>query len=124
MSYVALATERYDDVVAFYGEGLGFPVVDKWDRPNARGMRFDLGGMRLEIIDNQREQRPLTLGAPADRVHVVVEVDDIEKARDNIEIDAPLPQGTSWGARLFRVHDPDGVPITFLQWIEKAGGNS
>ncbi len=124
MSYVALATERYDDVVEFYGGRLGFPVVDKWDRPNARGMRFDLGGMRLEIIDNQREQRPLTLGAPADRVHLVVEVDDIEKARDSIEIDAPLPKGTSWGARLFRVFDPDCVPITFLQWIETDGGNS
>jgi len=124
MSYVALATERYDDVVAFYGEGLGFPVVDKWDRPNARGMRFDLGGMRLEIIDNQREQRPLTLGAPADRVHLVVEVDDIEMARDSIMIDAPLLKSTSWGARLFRVFDPDCVPITYLQWIEKSEGNS
>ncbi len=124
MSYVALATERYDDVAEFYGGLLGFPVVDRWDRPNARGLRFDLGGMRLEIIDNQREQRPLALGAPVDRVHLVVEVDDIEEARDSIDIDAPLPQGTSWGARLFRVHDPDGVPITFLQWIKTAGGNS
>ncbi|MHA1165990.1 MAG: VOC family protein [Alphaproteobacteria bacterium] len=124
MSYVALVTDRYDKVVGFYGGLLGFPVVDKWDRPNARGLRFDLGGMRLEIIDNQREQRPLDLGAPADRVHLVVEVDDIEEARDGIEIDAPLPQGTSWGARLFQVHDPDGVPITFLQWIETDGGSS
>ncbi len=124
MSYVALATERYDDVVEFYGGLLGLPVVDKWDRPNARGMRFDLGGMRLEIIDNQREQRPLTLGAPADRVHLVVEVDDIEEARDRIDIHAPLPKSTSWGARLFRVFDPDNVPVTFLQWMETDGGSA
>ena len=124
MSYVALITERYDDAVEFYGGLLDFPVVDKWDRPNARGMRFDLGGMRLEIIDNQREKSPLDLGAPADRFHLVVEVDDIEEARDSIKIDAPLPQDTSWGARLFRVHDPDGVPITFLQWIKTDGDSS
>jgi catechol 2,3-dioxygenase-like lactoylglutathione lyase family enzyme len=124
VSYVALATERYDEVVEFYGRHLGFPVVDRWDRPNARGLRFDLGGMRLEILDNQRERRPLALGEPADRFHVVVEVDDIEEARDSIDIEAPLPQSTSWGARLFQVRDPDGVPITFLQWIETAGGNS
>ena len=123
MSYVALATERYDDVVEFYGGLLGFPVVDQWDRPNARGQRFDLGGMRLEIIDNQREQHPLPLGIPIDRIHLVVEVDDIEEARDSIDIEAPPPQGMSWGARLFRLHDPDGVPITFLQWIDKVGGN-
>ncbi len=117
MSYVALATDRYDEVVTFYGEGLGFPVVDEWDRPNARGLRFDLGGMRLEIFDNQRERHPLNLGAPADRVHLVVEVEDVDKAREGIGIEAPSPQGTSWGARLFQVRDPDGVPVTFLQWV-------
>jgi catechol 2,3-dioxygenase-like lactoylglutathione lyase family enzyme len=124
VSYVALATDRYDEVVEYYGGLLGFPVVDKWDRPNARGLRFDLGGMRLEILDNQRERRPLDLGAPVDRVHLVVEVDDIEKARDGIGIKTPPPQGTSWGALLFQLRDPDGVPITFLQWIETDGGSS
>ncbi len=124
MSYAALATDRYDEVVEYYGGLLGFPVVDKWDRPNARGLRFDLGGMRLEILDNQRERHPLDLGAPVDRVHLVVEVDDIEKARDGIGIKAPPPQGTSWGARLFRVFDPDNVPVTFLQWIKTDGGSS
>jgi catechol 2,3-dioxygenase-like lactoylglutathione lyase family enzyme len=124
MSYVALATKRYDEVVEFYGGLLGFPVVDEWDRPNARGRRFDLGGMRLEILDNQRKQRPVPIGAPADRVQLVVEVDDIEKAREGIDIEAPLPQRTSWGARLFQVRDPDGIPVTFLQWIETDGDRS
>ena len=124
MSYIAFATERYDEVVEFYGGLLGFPVVDRWDRPNARGLRFDLRGMRLEILDNKRERHPLSLGAPVDRVHLVVEADDIEEARDSIDIEAPLPQATSWGARLFQVRDPDGVPITFLQWIETGGESS
>ena len=124
MSYVALVTERYDEVVEFYGGRLGFPVVDRWDRPNARGLRFDLGGMRLEILDNERERRPLALGTPADRVHLVVEVHDIEEARNSIDIEVPLPQGTSWGARLFQVRDPDGVPVTFLQWVETDEDNS
>ncbi len=121
MSYVALATNRFDEVTRFYGELLGFPIVTQWDRSNARGRRFDTGGMRLEILDNEREQRQFELGETADKVHIVVEVEDIEEARDRIEIDAPLPQGTSWGARLFQVRDPDGVPITFLQWIQTDG---
>ena len=124
MSYVALATQRYDEVVEFYGGLLGFPVVDEWDRPNARGRRFDLGGMRLEILDNERKQRPVPIGAPADRIQLVVEVDDIEKAREAIDIEAPLPQCTSWGARLFQVRDPDCIPVTFLQWIETDGDRS
>jgi catechol 2,3-dioxygenase-like lactoylglutathione lyase family enzyme len=117
MSYVALATDRFDEVVRFYGTDLGFPVVEQWERPNGRGQRFDLGDMRLEILDNQREQQPLRLGVPADRVHLVIEVEDIDVARRRIQIDVPSPQATSWGARLFQVRDPDGVPVTFLQWM-------
>ncbi len=124
MSYVALATNRFDEVTRFYGELLGFPVVEHWDRPNGRGRRFDIGGMRLEILDNERERNPLTLGEPADRFHVVVEVEDIEDARNQIEIEAPPTQAVSWGARLFQIRDPDGIPITYLQWIETAGESS
>jgi catechol 2,3-dioxygenase-like lactoylglutathione lyase family enzyme len=124
VSYVALATDRFDDVVRFYGTSLGFSVAAQWDRTNARGLRFDLGGMRLEILDNQRERKPLRLGEPADRFHVVVEVADIEVARRKIKIETPPPQTTSWGSRLFQIRDPDGVPVTFLQWIETASEES
>ena len=116
MSYVALVTTRFDEVSRFYGELLGFPIVNQWDRSNARGLRYDAGGMRLEIIDNERERRPVALGEPADRVHIVIEVEDIDEARSRIKVDAPPVQDTSWGARMFRVHDPDGIPVTYLQW--------
>ena len=119
MSFVALVTDRFDDVTRFYGECLGFPVVEQWDRAHGRGRRFDLGGLRLEILDNQREREPLDLREVADRVHVVVEVDDVEAARHRIDVEAPPVQATSWGARLFQLHDPDGVAVTFLQWIEQ-----
>ena len=118
MSYVALVTDRFDEVVRFYGEDLCFPVVSQWDRSNGRGLRFDVGGMRLEIIDNARERKPLALGTPADRFHIVIEVDDIDAVRREIKIDAPPAQTTSWGARIFQVRDPDDVSVTFLQWIE------
>ena len=116
MSYVALATDRFEEVVHFYGTSLGLSVVDLWDRPDARGLRFDLGGMRLEILDNGRKRRPMHLAEPGDRFHLVIEVDDIELAWRNLQVEAPKPQATSWGARLFQLHDPDGVPVTFLQW--------
>ena len=123
MSYVALVTSRFDEVTRFYGELLGFPVVDQWDRSNARGRRFDTGGMRLEIVDNGREQRQLELGEPADRFHIVIEVENIDQARQHIKIDVPPTQDASWGARFFQVHDPDGVPVTYLQWTETAEGS-
>ena len=118
MSYIALVTNRFDEVTRFYGELLGFPVVDQWDRSNARGRRFDTGDMRLEIIDNEREHHQLELGEPTNKVYIVVEVENIDKARERIKVDAPPTQDTSWGSRLFQVHDPDGIPVTFLQWIK------
>lgn len=120
MSYIALATDRFDEAVEFYGDALGFPIVARWDRPNGRGLRFDLGGMRLEVLDNRREQRPLELGGAANRIHVVVEVDDVDVARAQIHAVAPEPETVSWGARLFQLRDPDGIPVTFLQWLEKS----
>ena len=77
MSYIALATDSFDDVAFFYGELLGFPVVAEWDRPNGRGRRYDLGGLRLEILDNSRERQRLELSSPGERMHIVVEVDTI-----------------------------------------------
>jgi len=116
MSYVALVTKRFDEVTRFYGELLGFPIVKQWDRSNARGLRFDTGGMRLEIIDNDRERRPVNLGEPEDKVHIVIEVENIDEARARLKLEVPPIQDTSWGARIFRVHDPDGIPVTYLQW--------
>jgi catechol 2,3-dioxygenase-like lactoylglutathione lyase family enzyme len=118
VSYVTLATDRFDEVVHFYGAELAFPVIDQWDRPDGRGLRFDLGGgMRLEILDNVREPSPLCLGTPADRFSVVIEVDDVEVVRRRIK-DAPPARTTSLGVRLLRIRDPDAVPVTFLQWNE------
>lgn len=118
MSYVALVTNRYNEVTRFYGELLGFPVVEQWDRSNARGQRFDTGGMRLEVMDNTREQHQLKLGEAANKFHIVVEVDNIDEARERIKVDAAPTQDTSWGSRFFLVYDPDGVPVTFLQWTK------
>ena len=123
MSYVALATQSFDEVARFYGETLGFPVVAQWDRAGGRGRRFDLGGgLRLEILDNARERHSLRLYEPGERTHVVVEVDDIDAAHRRLTVDVPLPQTVSWGAKLFQVRDPDGIPVTFLQWDQPGGG--
>ena len=124
MSYVALLTNRFDQVSRFYGDDLGLPTVEEWDRDNARGRRFDTGGMRLEIIDNEREQPPLALGEPADRMHIVIEVADIDVARSQLALDASPVTDTSWGSRLFQVHDPDGIPVTYLQWLKSGEGRA
>ena len=118
MSYVALATDAFDEVVRFYGGALVFPVIAQWDRPNGRGLRFDLGGgLRLEILDNSRERKPAFLSTPGGRTHLVIEVEDIDVAWRGLKVRAPAPQTVSWCARLFQLRDPDGTLITYLEWI-------
>ena len=119
VSYIALATNNFEAVTDFYGTTLNFPIVDQWDRVNGRGRRFDLGGgLRLEILDNVRQRHPVTLEMSA-RVHVVIEVKDIHVAWNNVKVPAvPAPVETSWGARLFQIQDPDGVPVTYLEWTK------
>lgn len=117
MSYIALATRRFDEVRDFYGVTLGFPVIRSWDRPRGRGCLFDLDGLRLEILDAAREQSPQDPGAPGDRVNLVIEVADVDAVRASIARETREPLTTSWGAKLFQVRDPDGLPVWFLQWL-------
>jgi len=120
VSWVALVTARYEEACAFYGTTLGCPVVDGWDQPAGRATVFDLNGLRLEVLDAARE-REMALGDPEDRVHLVLEVDDVDAFRRKLPREAPEPVDTSWGARVLRLHDPDGVRVTVLAW--KAGVN-
>jgi catechol 2,3-dioxygenase-like lactoylglutathione lyase family enzyme len=124
MSYVALATNNFDEVSHFYQMGLGFEVIDEWDREHGRGRRFNAEGMALEILDNERETNSMRIFPPGDRVHIVIEVPDIDTVHQRIAVSAPKPQSTSWGATLFQVRDPDGVPVTFLQWSQQKGGDN
>src|SRR5512134_764812 len=98
MGWVALQTARYEEMCAFYGTTLGCPVVDGWERPSARATVFDLQGMRLEVLDASRERRQAPLGDPKDRVHLVLEVEDVDALRGRIKGEVPEPHDTSWGA--------------------------
>jgi catechol 2,3-dioxygenase-like lactoylglutathione lyase family enzyme len=125
MSYVALATERFAEMARFYGEALGMPVVRAWDRPTSKGAVFDLGGgLRLEVLDAATATPPLTLRPVDGRCQLVIEVADLDAARRGLKLPTPEPVTASWGARLLRLHDPDGVAVWFLEWLEggRAGG--
>jgi len=123
VSYLCLATAQFDRVFQFYREVLAFPMVREWDRPNARGALLDLNGLRLELLDAMREQRPFALHPPGDRLHVVVEVPDVDAVYRSLALELPEPTTASWGARWFVVRDPDGVPLSFVQWIASDRSN-
>lgn len=99
----------------FYRDRLGFPVVEYSDQVGPHNVFIELPGMLLEIIDNDSEVNHELLGASLDRIRLTVEVPDIEVTRDVLDIDTPIPNITQQGERSFRLHDPDGLPIIFVQ---------
>jgi catechol 2,3-dioxygenase-like lactoylglutathione lyase family enzyme len=116
MSYIALATHRFEAVMEFYIDQLGLRLIDQFERTGARGAHIDLGsGAKLEILDASRQSRPMTIQEPADdRIHVVIETDDI--INDCKRLSLAEPKSTSWGAKVVALRDPDGVSVWFLQW--------
>jgi catechol 2,3-dioxygenase-like lactoylglutathione lyase family enzyme len=119
VSFVALATDNFEAMVAFYRDRLGFRTIAAWDRDGARGMRLDLGGLKLELLDNGCQRQPIALSPAQGRIHLVVEVSDIAASRAGLDITSPEPQPTGWGAQTFQVPDPDGIAVTFLQWNDQ-----
>jgi catechol 2,3-dioxygenase-like lactoylglutathione lyase family enzyme len=59
----------------------------------------------------------MRLEPPGDRFHVVLEVADVNAVRQTLTIQSPEPVETSWGARLLKFRDPDGIRVWFLQWL-------
>jgi hypothetical protein len=75
-----------------------------------------MGSKQVAQREGEADDPLLELGELADKVQIVVEVEDITRVRELIKVEEPPIQDASWGARLFQVRDPDGVPVTFLQW--------
>ncbi|MEO1086186.1 MAG: hypothetical protein AAFY88_18255, partial [Acidobacteriota bacterium] len=47
----------------------------------------------------------------------------IESVHKSIAVTAPTPKTTSWGSAIFEIRDPDGIPVTFLQWLPQPDGS-
>ena len=99
---------------AYYSSGLGFAVIDEWDRPASKGVLLAAGAGLVELL------------APAPSADVVVsgglllsvEVDDVD--RRHAELTGRSVEMTElvvqpWGHRSFSVTDPDGVEVTFFE---------
>jgi catechol 2,3-dioxygenase-like lactoylglutathione lyase family enzyme len=115
---VVLNTSRFDDVVAFYRDALGLPVVGGWDRgPADRGALLEVapGGV-LEVVGHGPD-RP-----PAPPPVIAVQLDsgaDVDAVHDRL-IAAGLPVGApvlqSWGHRSVTARDPMGTEVVL--WAE------
>lgn len=98
-------------VRAFYENELGFSVVNEWDRPDSKGVMFNVGGTVLELLTPEANYQPIT-GAD-----VSWEVKDVWQLYEAMKDKPYLVRGlqdNAWGDTSFHIQDPESFKITFF----------
>lgn len=114
ISYVTLGVTDFEASLAFYRDGLGFPVEDRVDD----WVAFDLGGVRLALYPLDALAEDATVSAErgefagvtlANNVASETAVDDgVAAAADAGATVVKEPRETDWGGYSGYFADPDG----------------
>ncbi len=120
---VALTTEDFDRVVAFYRDGLGLDPGELWtEADGGRGQLFFAGQASLEVFDSKYAGHIDALEAGrrvSGKIRFVFEVRDVKEAVARaLAYGAVLvhePKLTPWGDWNARLQSPDGLQITLFQ---------
>jgi catechol 2,3-dioxygenase-like lactoylglutathione lyase family enzyme len=122
---VALTTEDYERVVAFYRDGLGLDPAALWTNDEGgRGQMLRAGRGTLEIFDP-------SYAASVDQIEVGRRVSgQIRFCFEVMDIHAAVKRAVEYGARLVhepmltpwndlnaRVESPDGLQVTLFQVV-------
>lgn len=115
--------QNYETSVAFYREGLGLSVDHEWDYGGGdRGIVFYAGSGMVELLGlMSADEYVKPVG-----VEMVVQVDNADRWFELAqERKLPVllePTTFSWGHRIVRVVDPDGIVISLFEVI--SSGNA
>lgn len=122
---IVLTVERFDEVVQFYRDRLGLPVVEQWQTAEGRGVILTLGQhTTLELFDasqavfvdqmevGKRVSGPVRLALSVEDVEAGIEMFQQAGARV-----LSSPKMMPWGDCNARVEPPDGMQITIYQTV-------
>jgi methylmalonyl-CoA/ethylmalonyl-CoA epimerase len=122
---VALTTDSFERLAAFYREGLGLEPSQIWPQDQGRALVLDLGRATLGVFDEAQ-------AATVDEIEVgrrvsgqrrlALEVPDLDAATERLTAHGATlvhpPVVTPWGDRNVRFADPDGMQITLYEVSE------
>jgi len=122
---VALTTQDYDKLVAFYEDALGVEPGHIWTHGDNKGVIYDMGRATLEILDENSAATVDQIEAGkrvSGQIRFALEVPDVEAALQRaLAKGATLvhePITTPWRHRNVRLQSPDGMQITLFQVLE------
>ena len=115
----AYATDRYEETVDFYRRGLGFDVVEFWNRSDVdKGTLFSAASGIIEVVLRSADESHGEWETHRPRgFTIVIETDDVDSLFEAISQRGVLIteglKNQKWGHRSFRISDPNGVSIYF-----------
>jgi catechol 2,3-dioxygenase-like lactoylglutathione lyase family enzyme len=122
---VVIRAKNFDRTSRFYGDVLGLPRLQSWEREDARGALFQVGAGVVEVVGRPRTDagrgwdEAYDYQGPQHKMELTVVVPSAEKAYESLLMrDQNIPGGLRHledGTLVFQTHDPDGVHIVFRQ---------
>ena len=119
---VAITTDDFDRLSAFYRQGLGLNPAQEWPQDQGRSLVLDLGRATLEVFDEKQAETvdEIEVGRRlSGKIRFALEVPDLEVAVERLtDFGAKLvhpPTETPWGDVTARFEDPEGMQLTLYQ---------
>ena len=79
VDFVVVPTDRFDDSVAFYGETLGLPCIERYG--GVPGAEFQAGNLTLAVMEVKALGREFSPNC----MPIALRVDDVEAVRAGLE---------------------------------------
>ena len=119
---VALTTDSFDRLSAFYRQGLGLEPSQVWPEEQGRALVLDMGRATLEVFDEKQATTvdELEVGSRVSgTVRFALQVPALDAAINRLEKHGARllhpPVVTPWGDRTARFQDPDGMHVTLYE---------
>lgn len=119
---VALTTQEFEKLSAFYRVGLGLEPSQQWPQDQGRSLVLDLGRATLEVFDEKQADTidKFEVGRRVSgTVRFALQVPDLNAAVKRLQDHGAAlvhgPVDAPWGDQTARFQDPDGMQITLYQ---------
>ena len=118
---LAVTVDNYDEVVSFYRDVFGLPVIEAWDDPSGKGAILDAGRATLELLSVEQSElvdRVEVGERVSGTIRLALEVEDSEATAEALVAGGAErvagPVVTPWRHRNVRVRAPDGMQLTLF----------